>query len=175
MKNENEQHQRFILLLSQSQADLSRYIYSLCQNKGDSEDILQDACLALWKKFDTYDPKQPFLNWAFRFAYYEVMKFRDRQKKKITLCETTFKILAEEHSENIDILKVQRKMLKQCLTKLPESEKELINLRYGQRLTVTEINKMFSETGKKIYRAFERIRLKLYKCVDTKLTEEDWQ
>ena len=66
-------------------------------------------------------------------------------------------------------------MLKQCLTKLPESEKELINLRYGQRLTVTEINKMFSETGKKIYRAFERIRLKLYKCVDTKLTEEDWQ
>jgi len=171
----NEKHEKFVTLFSQKQPDLRRYIYSLCQNMGDCEDILQETSLSLWRKFDQYDSKQPFLNWAFRFAYYEVMKFRDKQKKKYALCEATLKILAEEHADNLEVLKVQRRLLQQCIAKLPEREKELIELRYGQKLTITRINEMFSETGKKIYRAFERIRHKLYTCIDVNMTEEGWK
>lgn len=170
-----ENHEKFVLLFGQCQPDLRRYIYSLCQNMGDTEDILQETSLALWRKFDQYKSDQPFLNWSFRFAYFEVLKFREKQKKKYTLCETTLKILAEEHEENMEILKAQRRVLEHCVAKLPEHEKELIDLRYGQKLTITKINEMFSETGKKIYRAFERIRFKLYECVDLTLTEEGWK
>ena len=172
---DNDQHEKFVLLFGQSQPDLRRYIFSLCQNMGDTEDILQETSLALWRKFESYDSKQPFLNWAFRFAYFEVMKFREKQKKRFALCETTLKILAEEHADNLDVLKAQRRMLKECLAKLPEQEKELIDMRYGQKMTITSINELFSETGKKIYRAFERIRMKLYKCVDLTLNEEGWK
>lgn len=172
---DNQNHEKFVLLFGQSQPDLRRYIYSLCHNMGDTEDILQETSLALWRKFEKYDSKQPFLNWSFRFAYYEVMKFREKQKKTHALCETTLKILAEEHADNLDILKAQRRVLEHCVAKLPEHEKELIELRYGQKLTITKINQMFSETGKKIYRAFERIRFKLYECVDLTLTEEGWK
>lgn len=171
----NELHEKFVRLFGQSQPDLRRYIYSLCQNMGDTEDILQETSLALWRKFETYNSSQPFLNWAFRFAYFEVMKFREKQKKRYSLCETTLKILAEEHEENVEVLKAQRRILKDCLAKLPQQEKELVDLRYGQQMTVTSINEIFSETGKKIYRAFERIRMKLYKCVDVTLTEEGWK
>ena len=171
----NEQHEKFVRLFGQSQPDLRRYIFSLCQNMGDTEDILQETSLALWRKFETYNSSQPFLNWAFRFAYFEVMKFREKQKKRYSLCETTLKILAEEHEENVEVLKAQRRILKECLAKLPQQEKELVDLRYGQQMSVTSINEIFSETGKKIYRAFERIRLKLFKCVDVTLTEEGWK
>lgn len=170
-----DMHEKFVRLFGQSQPDLRRYIYSLCNNMGDTEDILQETSLALWRKFDQYQSDQPFLNWSFRFAYFEVMKFREKQKKKHSLCETTLKILAEEYAENLDILKAQRRVLEQCVAKLPEREKELIALRYGQKLTITKINEMFSETGKKIYRAFERIRYKLYECIDLTLTEEGWK
>ena len=171
----NELHEKFVRLFGQSQPDLRRYIFSLCHNMGDTEDILQETSLALWRKFETYDSKQPFLNWAFRFAYFEVMKFREKQKKRFALCETTLKILAEEHADNIEVLKAQRRVLKECLAKLPEQEKELVDMRYGQKMSIANINEIFSETGKKIYRAFERIRMKLYKCVDLTLTEEGWK
>ncbi len=172
---DNGQQEKFVRLFGQSQPDLRRYIFSLCQNMGDTEDILQETSLALWRKFDTYDSKQPFLNWAFRFAYFEVMKFREKQKKRFSLCETTLKIIAEEHADNLETLKAQRRILKECLAKLPQQEKELVDMRYGQKMTITSINELFSETGKKIYRAFERIRMKLYKCVDLTLNEEGWK
>ncbi|NQZ59056.1 MAG: sigma-70 family RNA polymerase sigma factor [Lentisphaeraceae bacterium] len=168
-------HEKFMLLFSQSQANLSRYIFSLCHNMQDCQDILQETTLSLWRKFDQYNSDQPFLNWAFRFAYYEVMKFREKQKKAHTLCETTLKILAEEYAENMDVLNAQKRILQTCVGKLAPRERELVELRYGQKLTVTKINEMFSESGKKIYRAFERIRHKLYECVDITLNEEGWK
>lgn len=172
---DNDQQEKFVLLFGQSQPDLRRYIYSLCQNMGDTEDILQETSLALWRKFSGYDSSQPFLNWAFRFAYFEVMKFREKQKKRFSLCETTLKILAEEHADKLEAVKAQRRILKECVAKLPREEKELVDMRYGQKMSISSINELFSETGKKIYRAFERIRMKLYKCVDLSLNEEGWK
>ncbi|WDE95599.1 sigma-70 family RNA polymerase sigma factor [Lentisphaera profundi] len=164
--------EKFVLLLGQVQPDLKRYIYSLSYNKGDAEDIYQECSLALWRKFGTYDNSQPFLNWAFRFAYYEVMKFREKQKRRKLLSDETLKILAEEYQKPLGIIKEQERLLSFCLAKLPEDEKALIDMRYSQKLSVKKINSHFGETGKKIYRAFERIRYKLYNCIDETLEAE---
>ena len=52
----------------------------------------RETSSALWRKFESYDPKQAFIYWALRFAYFEIMKFRDRQKKANRLCKTTLKL-----------------------------------------------------------------------------------
>jgi RNA polymerase sigma-70 factor (ECF subfamily) len=40
----------------------------LVPNLPDAEDIVQQTAVALWEKFDEYDPKLPFTPWACRFA-----------------------------------------------------------------------------------------------------------
>ena len=35
---------------------------------GCAHDIVQQTAIALWEKFDAYDPAQPFTPWACRFA-----------------------------------------------------------------------------------------------------------
>jgi RNA polymerase sigma-70 factor, ECF subfamily len=40
----------------------------LVPNVADAEDIVQQTAIALWEKFDAYDPAQPFTPWACRFA-----------------------------------------------------------------------------------------------------------
>ncbi len=45
-----------------------RYVAALVPNVADAEDIVQQTALALWEKFDAYDPSQPFTPWAWRFA-----------------------------------------------------------------------------------------------------------
>ena len=42
-------------------------------------------------------------------------------------------------------------------------------------MTVKSMNDNFGETGKKIYRALERLRFKLFKCIQVQLQDEGIQ
>src|SRR5947207_7903177 len=60
--------QRFLSLFLRSEREIFRYVAALVPNVADAEDIVQQTALALWEKFDAYDPSQPFTPWACRFA-----------------------------------------------------------------------------------------------------------
>ena len=63
-------HAQFIQLLVRHEHDLLRFVLPLVGNLADARDVMQEAAVNLWKKFDEYDPSQPFLPWARRFAYF---------------------------------------------------------------------------------------------------------
>ncbi len=50
--------QRFLSLFLRSEREIFRYVAVLVPNVTDAEDIVQQTALALWEKFDAYDPSQ---------------------------------------------------------------------------------------------------------------------
>jgi len=48
--------QRFLSLFLRSEREIFRYVAALVPNVTDAEDIVQQTAIALWEKFDTYDP-----------------------------------------------------------------------------------------------------------------------
>ncbi len=52
--------QRFLSLFLRSEREVFRYVAALVPNVADAEDIVQQTAIALWEKFDAYDPVQPF-------------------------------------------------------------------------------------------------------------------
>lgn len=48
-----------VLLLTQHQEPLFRYIFSLVPREADARDILQETSLARYRKFTEYDPARP--------------------------------------------------------------------------------------------------------------------
>src|ERR1700690_239090 len=60
--------QQFLSLFLRSEREIFRYVAAMVPNLTDAEDIVQQTALALWEKFDAYDPAQPFTPWACRFA-----------------------------------------------------------------------------------------------------------
>src|SRR6266545_8263431 len=60
--------QQFLSLFLRSEREVFRYVAALVPNITDAEDIVQQTAIALWEKFDAYDPAQPFTPWACRFA-----------------------------------------------------------------------------------------------------------
>src|SRR4029079_10281093 len=89
-----------VRLLIRHQEDLFRYIFSLLPHQEDARDALQETSVALYRKFADYDATKPFLAWAFRFAYLEVLKQRERNQRarrllKLDLLEQ----LAKEREE----------------------------------------------------------------------------
>ena len=56
----------FIGLYSKHEPNIRRYVYSLVGDASDTEDVMQETAMALWRKFEDYDPSQPFIGWALR-------------------------------------------------------------------------------------------------------------
>ena len=63
------------------QADVRRYVFMLVPRPADVDDVIQETAVALLDKFVEYDADRPFLPWALRFAYLEVLKWRQHHAR----------------------------------------------------------------------------------------------
>ena len=68
----------FVRLWTRHQAEVGRYVFMMIPRQADAAEVLQDVSVLLWKKWDQYDPERPFVPWAIRFAYLEVLKWRQK-------------------------------------------------------------------------------------------------
>jgi RNA polymerase sigma factor (sigma-70 family) len=75
----------FIRLLSQMQPALYAYALTLCANRADAEDIVQEASAVMWKKLADFQPGTSFRSWAFSITYYEALAHRKRLSRKPAL------------------------------------------------------------------------------------------
>ncbi len=77
----HEPLEQLLLLLTEHQQALFRYAFSLLPSEADARDVMQETSLALMRKFSQYDATKPFLPWAYRFAYLQVLKHRQKQQR----------------------------------------------------------------------------------------------
>jgi RNA polymerase sigma-70 factor (ECF subfamily) len=71
----SESKDQFVELITQHRGAMFGYILALVHNNADAEDLLQQTCLVLWRKFDQYDSAGNFVHWANKIAQYEVQNF----------------------------------------------------------------------------------------------------
>jgi RNA polymerase sigma-70 factor (ECF subfamily) len=166
---------QFVRLLTRYENDLYRYVMSLVGDLSAVDDIVQNVALLLWKKFSLYDPGRPFLPWAFRFAYFEVLKHRKRSRfSHAAFGEELIQQLAADYDQEHDVMKARRKALDGCLQKLSCSDRELVRIRYGTKETIQLAAKRRKLSAFKLYHSLDRIRRDLMVCVNRSMVKEGW-
>lgn len=55
--------ENFVQLFNESKSRLYNVAYGVVKNKELAEDVLQDAYVKAWRKFDEYDSNKKFINW----------------------------------------------------------------------------------------------------------------
>src|SRR5262245_63568369 len=73
--------ERFLRLLLAHQRRIFAYVLALVPHWSDAEDIVQETCAVLWRKFDEFVPGTDFNAWALSIARYQVMNFRKKQRR----------------------------------------------------------------------------------------------
>jgi len=166
-----DQTTEFVHLWTQYHRDVERYVYSMVPRSADAAEVVQVVSVKLWEKWEIYDKERPFLPWAMRFAYLEILKWRQRlARERLVFSDELLQQLQSTHEELDPVMEVRRKILGQCLEKLNEEDRELIRLRYVGRHGA--IKEEAERTGKKmhvLYYALERIRLALLNCIELNL------
>ena len=166
---------QFVRLFAQFENDLHRYVQSLVFDRSSVDDIMQEVAVALWKKFPRYDPERPFFPWACRFAYFEVLKHRQRSKEnRLFFSEELIEKLADDYDSEHELLVARRDALDRCVAKLGPADQELVGLRYGSRQTIQDLAQKKETSVFKLYHGLARIRRVLMQCVHRTLITEGW-
>jgi RNA polymerase sigma-70 factor, ECF subfamily len=159
-----------VRLLSRHQEELFRYIFALQPHEEDARDVLQDTCVALYRKFEEYDPAKPFLAWAYCFAYLEVLKQRERNQRGARLLSRDLvERLAREREPHEPVLHARLLALDQCLAELPPADRELIHQRYQEKTRSEELVRQFETSRRSLFRKLDRIRRLLFECINRRV------
>lgn len=139
-----------------SEREVLRYVLSFVPNANDARDIVQNTAVALWKKADQYDPAEPFTPWACRFALNEVRQFiRTETRWRRFLDDEIIDELARRRGEMSKDLDERRIHLRECLRKLPDNQKAIVEGYCFQDHSVEELAELSGRTVEAVYKALD--------------------
>lgn len=165
----------YVRLWTRHQAEVERYVYMMVPRAADAAEVLQDVSVLLWQKWEKYDQSRPFVPWAIRFAYLEVLKWRQKQaREKLVFSDGLLEQLSAAHDREAPLMEARRKALDRCLLKLTEQQRKFVDLRYGRHGAIKEEAKRTGTSMHKLYYALEKIRTQLTDCVGKTMNEEGW-
>lgn len=175
----------FVQLFTRAQRPVFLYILSLLPRPVEAEEILQETNLVIWTKASQFQPGTNFRAWACQIAYFEVMKYRSRKHRdKLHFNPELLELVAAESLQQSELLDRRRQALGECLAKLREQDRALIQSRYcpsendeggpnsGSENEKAGIAEKVGRPINSIYQSLSRIRKSLLECINRRLAAE---
>lgn len=165
--------QRFLSLFLRSEREIFRYVAVLVPNVTDAEDVVQQTAMALWEKFDAYDPSQPFTPWACRFALNKAHQWIERRQRWQALLDHGLaEELVQRRQELQPEFEQRLKHLEGCIGKLPEAQRSLVEGYYYERAGIGTLAQRTRRSEAATYKMLQRIRHALQVCVERQAKPE---
>jgi RNA polymerase sigma-70 factor (ECF subfamily) len=160
-----DQHQRFLRLFMACEPAVRAFVRSLVPTLADSNDVMQEIAIVLWQKFGEYETTEDFRRWCFRVAKWKVLAWqRDRMRDRHVFGVDTTEVLAEAAESRSEVLELQREALRECLRKLSDGQRELVDHVYGGRARIQELAQRIGVSSMSLYKKLHRIRVALIDC-----------
>jgi RNA polymerase sigma-70 factor, ECF subfamily len=140
-----ESEEMFVELVHRYESRLRRYISRIAAfPEEEVEEILQDVFLSVWKNLRGVDPKIKFSSWIYRIAHNQTIslfrKFKTRGRAQETeLTPELFLPTTENFVSDFDS-KINVKLIRSALNKMPSKYREIIILRFFEDLSYDEIS-----------------------------------
>jgi RNA polymerase sigma-70 factor (ECF subfamily) len=165
----------FLRLFLQNERRLYAYILTLLPNRADADDVLQEASLVMWDKFDERQPPADFAAWGCRIAYFKVLDFyKKSQRCRVRFSQAILERVAETAVEQAGTLQLdeRREALAGCMDKLSARDRDLLGRRFAEGATTQSTAALVGRSVDAVYKALARIRQALFDCVSKTLAQE---
>lgn len=165
------QQAEFVGQVTRHQAMLRAYIISLMPGIDGVDDVLQETNLVLWEKRATYRAGTNFRAWACAIARLEVKVHRRKSIRagRVILDEDLAEQLAEHTAAPPGEVDDRLRALNQCLARLQDKERQLIEHRYFSKHTLEGFSARCGRPVESLRVSLFRIRAALRKCIKGEL------
>ncbi len=165
-------HECFTRLLLECEPVMLRSILVVVPNRTDARDILQETAVALWRQFDSYDPKRPFVNWAMGFARIETRRLLAREKRRAQLSQEAMEVLEREMDGASGFVGEVQRHLATCMQKLGDKQRLLIQGYYHESRSPQWLAEQESRTVEAVYKTIQRACRDLQVCIERQTRKE---
>ena len=150
-------------LVNKHKFKLYNFIYSKVLNKDNAEDLFQETFIKVIKtlKRGVYNEEGKFLPWVMRIAHNLVIDFFRKNKRFPSFDKNEaydiFQLIKDENP-SIEKLMIDKQILndlKKIIIKLPQDQKEVLEMRLYKEMSFKEISEV---TGVSINTALGRMR-----------------
>lgn len=151
-ENEDQERRAFERLMGETESRAYSMALQLTRNKFDAEDLMQDTIVKAWRRFDSYLPGRPFLNWLLRImqrTYLDTLRRNNPIRKAESLNSMISpsdgevqEIQIEDHAPTAEAETQHKELqtgIQQALAKLPELYRTAIELCDFEQLSYSEI------------------------------------
>src|SRR5438105_1175870 len=164
----------FLRLFLQNERRLYAYILTLLPHRADVDDVLQEASLVMWDKFDERRPPDDFAAWGCRIAYFKVLDFyKKNQRSRVCFSQALLERIAETAVEHAGSLRLdeRREALVGCVEKLTPRDRDLLTRRFAEGATTQSTAAQVGRSVDAVYKALAKIRQALFDCVTRTLAQ----
>lgn len=168
-ESEDQRYELFIKRFTKCEQDLRRFIRSLVPTWTDTDEILQQTAMVIWRKFDQYDPETEFIKWACVVARFEALAYRRKMARdRLVFREDILTLMADEGIEEVEEGRTGHDALAACLSEMPEKQKQFLLLAYTPGVKVKDMAREAGSTAAAFYMRLKRLRRQLMDCMDGK-------
>jgi RNA polymerase sigma factor (sigma-70 family) len=118
-----------------------RRIGSMVQNATDTEDVVQEVLLKVWRHLSTFRSESTFRTWLTRVAINEAIQYRRGQRKPLQ--ESTWNLDALASPSDSPLQSLTRaettQVVRKAVVELPAKYRQVLILREFEQLSMREI------------------------------------
>jgi RNA polymerase sigma-70 factor, ECF subfamily len=157
--------------LAAIQPRLYGFILKRLADREQTLEVLQRTNLVICQKAREFQQGSSFVAWAFTIAKFQAMAWRKSEgASRLVFSDRVYGLLdriAEEEAASVDD---RIPLLRKCLERLRDSDRELIQRRYRDGEQIEPIARSFAKSIDAIAMRLLRIRKQLAQCIRTHLS-----
>lgn len=167
---------QFIRFFVRYETELRGFAMTLMPCSADAEDVLQEACVAMWSRIKDLEDEDSFRPWAYTFVRFTALnRIRKRNRSPLFFSEETVELLAAEGAADAERADAELHALTQCLEKLPAAQMDLIRRYYASaKVCMADVAEVLHKNTAGLYKALERSRDALRVCIERRMTDEGY-
>jgi RNA polymerase sigma-70 factor (ECF subfamily) len=144
--NPESRNYGFNLLIRQYQQQVYWLIRRMVIDHDDTDDLVQETFIKVWKNLDSFRSDAKLYTWIFRIATNEALSFLNKKKRKMMIPLIHYdRVLAEKLTDGHDFTgdEIQKKLYKAMLT-LPEKQRLVFQMKYFDEMKYEEMSEVLS-------------------------------
>lgn len=175
MSTETKQREHVMKSALECRTELLAYARSLLGNYSLAEDVLQDAMIVVFNKYDQFQEGTSILAWCRSIVRIEVLRVRQKQQREQSLAQRLLDDAVDSAYTRFQKARKKgdadlwRETLKKCLDGLPAKGQRVLIARFDQQLSYEQIGKRLGMSTEAVRKALFRLRRRVRSCVELRI------
>ncbi len=162
----NIRHDEFLRLLMADQNRIYSFIVMCVPHRTDADDIMQETLSLMWRKFTEFELGTNFGSWGVQIARFKVWEYSRKNRRSPIQYESDMLETISDRAQSMqETLPQQLEILKHCVGKLPERDRNLVMLHYEKGVKVKDIALNQDRSVHTLYKLMNKIHHRLLICI----------